>query len=162
MAGKRLFAAISLLVLAVLGPGALPAQELLPIEELPLELLAPASDPVESAWANGGAIVGWGQNTSGQLNVPAGVKSVVAVAGGAFHSLALKADGTVVGWGLNANGQCDAPPGLANVAAVASGYAHTVVLDGILVGPDSLAAGTAGVAYPAVTFTQSGGIGAIT
>ncbi|WP_211252429.1 RCC1 domain-containing protein, partial [Deinococcus marmoris] len=34
-----------------------------------------------------------------------GLSDVVAMAGGSYHSLALKADGTVTAWGLNGNGQ---------------------------------------------------------
>ena len=68
-----------------------------------------------------GAVAAWGRNASGQLgdnsttdrNVPvfvntAGVlagKTVVAMAAGASHSLALCADDTVVAWGDNAFGQ---------------------------------------------------------
>ena len=44
-------------------------------------------------------MVAWGDNDYGQCNVPAGLSGVVAVAAGAYHSLALKADGTVVAWG---------------------------------------------------------------
>jgi len=47
---------------------------------------------------------------------------VTAVAAGAAHTLALKADGTVVSWGLNSSGQTDVPAGLSGVVAVAAGY----------------------------------------
>jgi hypothetical protein len=46
--------------------------------------------------------------------VPAGLSDAVALAAGAYHSLALKADGTVVAWGSNGDGQTDVPAGLAN------------------------------------------------
>ncbi|MBW7927619.1 MAG: RCC1 repeat-containing protein, partial [Fimbriimonadaceae bacterium] len=63
-----------------------------------------------------GTVVAWGSNSRGQLgdgttsdrNVPApvpGLDNVVAVAGGMFHSLALRADGTVWAWGANESGQ---------------------------------------------------------
>ena len=42
------------------------------------------------------------------------------IAGGDYHSLALKSDGTVVAWGDNVDHQCDIPPGLTNVVAVAT------------------------------------------
>ena len=44
-------------------------------------------------------VVAWGANTSGESNVPAGLTNAIAVAGGAAHSLALKADGTLIAWG---------------------------------------------------------------
>ena len=42
------------------------------------------------AWAapHGGFLVGWGDNSFGQTNVPAG-NDFVAIAGGLYHSLAL-------------------------------------------------------------------------
>ena len=68
-----------------------------------------------------GQVFGWGLNTSGQLGnnsttnslVPVEVnangvlagKTVVAIAAGSSHSLALTADGQVFGWGLNTSGQ---------------------------------------------------------
>ena len=68
-----------------------------------------------------GTVVSWGLNSSGQLGinsttpskVPVGVsvsgvpstRTVVAVAAGANHSLALCSDGKAVAWGLNTNGQ---------------------------------------------------------
>lgn len=68
-----------------------------------------------------GAVAAWGCNADGELGdnstnnsvVPVAVnaagvlsgKTVVAVAGGEGHSLALCADGTLAAWGRNLNGQ---------------------------------------------------------
>jgi alpha-tubulin suppressor-like RCC1 family protein len=69
-----------------------------------------------------GTVAAWGLNGSGQLgdnttvqrSTPISViglggsgtlQNVVAVAGGANHSLALLSDGTVAAWGMNTNGQ---------------------------------------------------------
>jgi len=68
---------------------------------------------------------------------------VVAIAAGAYHTLALKADGTVLGWGAgivnkDANpdyGQSLVPVGLSNVVAIAAGAYHSlaVIADGTMV-----------------------------
>ena len=42
--------------------------------------------------------------------VPAG-NDFKAVAGGGYHSLALRKDGSIVAWGWNDRGQCDMPTG---------------------------------------------------
>ena len=65
-------------------------------------------------------VVAWGDNSSGQTNVPAGLNNVVAVAAGWDHNLALRADGTVVAWDGNYFGQATVPAGLNNVVAVAA------------------------------------------
>jgi hypothetical protein len=57
-----------------------------------------------------GTVVAWGDNSSGQTNVPLWLSNVVTVAGGEFHSLALRSDGTVVGWGENFYGECTGVP----------------------------------------------------
>jgi alpha-tubulin suppressor-like RCC1 family protein len=76
------------------------------------------------ALCSDGTLAAWGGNSSGQLgdgtttqrkapvavSTAAGVsalagRTVVAVAGGGTHSLALCSDGTVAAWGANANGQ---------------------------------------------------------
>jgi hypothetical protein len=75
-----------------------------------------------------GRVVGWGDNSKGQLNVPAGLNSVTAIAAGCNHSLALKSDGTVVAWGDNSKGQLKIPTGLNNVTAIAAGCNHSLAL----------------------------------
>jgi len=69
------------------------------------------------ALKNDGSVWSWGDNLGGQLgngtsilksNVPVQVSSltgVIAIAAGAYHSLALKNDGTVWAWGYNNYGQ---------------------------------------------------------
>lgn len=76
-----------------------------------------------------------GNNVVGQLDVPADVKDLVAIAAGADHTLGLKVDGTVVAWGRNADGETDVPPGLADVVAVSAADAYSLALrrDGSLV-----------------------------
>ena len=76
----------------------------------------------------GSGVLSWGDNSSGQTNVPAGLSNVVAVAGGSSHSAALRNDGTVVAWGSNSYGQTNVPAGLSNVIALAAGGRHNLAL----------------------------------
>ncbi len=80
------------------------------------------------------SVVGWGNNSDGQLTPPAGLSNLVAIAAGYFHSLALKSDGTVVGWGDPF--YATTPAGLSNVVAIAAGLFHSLALknDGTVVG----------------------------
>ena len=87
--------------------------------------VAPGADQV---FAVGKKVLAWGNNTSGQANVLDDLTTVVAVAGGQFHSLALKSDGTVAAWGYNGSGQLNVPYGLNNVVSVAGGYNHSLAL----------------------------------
>ncbi len=73
-------------------------------------------------------VAAWGGDFYGQLDVPPGLENCVAIAGGFYHSLALRADGTVAAWGYNASGQTEVPPGLTNVVAVAAGWGHSLAL----------------------------------
>ena len=82
----------------------------------------------DQVFAVGKRVVAWGDNRYGQTNMPVGLSNVVAVAGGWYHSLALKSDGTVAGWGYNGNGQTNVPVGLSNVVAVAAGGNHSLAL----------------------------------
>src|SRR5271157_5460294 len=64
-------------------------------------------------------IVGWG----GQCPPPPdGLTNAVCVAGGAYHAVALRADGTVTAWNDLLPGQTNRPPGLTNVVAVGAGF----------------------------------------
>ena len=67
-------------------------------------------------------ILVWGQNVYGQSTVPGGVTGITAIAGGAYHSLALSGDGAVVAWEWNTEGQTTVPVGaLAGITAIAGG-----------------------------------------
>ena len=46
-----------------------------------------------------GVVVAWGDNDEGETDVPRGLDSVIAVAAGWYHSLAVTGDGKVVAWG---------------------------------------------------------------
>ena len=97
-----------------------------------------------------GTVAAWGQNTNGQLAVPADATGVVAIAACGDQSLALRADGRVVAWGAPSA----VPPDLSNVVAVAAGVnAHALSnppgafdlalkADGTVVGWDSTGAMT--------------------
>jgi len=82
-----------------------------------------------------GSVYAWGDNSAGELNVPAGLTNAVAVAAGVQDSLALTRDGAVIGWGYNRYGQVSIPPGLSNVVRLAAGYYHSLALksDGTVV-----------------------------
>ena len=71
-----------------------------------------------------------GDNTFAQLSVPVGASNLVAVAAGAWHSLALGADGVPVAWGENSDGQCDVPNDLTNALAIAAGGYHSLAIRG--------------------------------
>ena len=69
----------------------------------------------------------WGDNASGQTEVPSLASSVVMVAPsgsdhmGPNHLLVLRADGTPVAWGSNGAGQTNVPQSLGPVIGVAVG-----------------------------------------
>ena len=77
-----------------------------------------------------GSVVAWGDNGSGQCNVPplpAGL-SYVEVDAGYWHTVARRSDGSVDAWGNNSSFQCNVPPLPAGLsyAEVAAGFSHTV------------------------------------
>jgi alpha-tubulin suppressor-like RCC1 family protein len=87
-------------------------------------------------------VAAWGDDTYGQTEIPDGLDGVIRVAGGYYHSLALRSDRTVVAWGLSGSrfngynyGQTTVPPGITNAIAVAAGGYHSLALqaDGTVV-----------------------------
>ena len=98
-----------------------------------------------------GTVWAWGLNADGELgdgtalsvsNRPVQVTSlsgVVAIAAGAYHSMALKSDGTVWAWGFNVSGalgtgntfSSNIPlqvSGLTGIKAISAGYLHSLAL----------------------------------
>lgn len=86
------------------------------------------STPVYVSVGGPFVIRAWGDNGSGQTNVPGGLTGAVAVSAGYSHSLALKNDGTVVTWGNSAGGLAIVPSGLTNVVAISAGYNFSLAL----------------------------------
>jgi hypothetical protein len=94
-----------------------------------------------------GTVFDWGvQSPSGLLppgvpiaalltNAPIGATNIVSVAAGAFHCLALRADGTVFAWGYDTSGQTNIPAAATNVVAISGGWYHNLALraDGHLI-----------------------------
>lgn len=98
-----------------------------------------------------GTVWSWGDNSIGQLGNPQlysqqpvpkkieGIDSVVAIAAGGTHSLALKSDGTVWTWGSNFNGELGIGsnkssyvpvkiPSLSGVKAISAGAFYSLAL----------------------------------
>jgi hypothetical protein len=89
--------------------------------------LLAAAGAVQTAHA-GGVVRAWGENYFGQSTVPTDLGACTAVAGGTFHSLALRQDGVVRAWGDNVQGQCDVPTDLGACTAVAGGGYHSLAV----------------------------------
>ena len=81
-----------------------------------------------NAWLTVPQAGAWGDDSFGQLDSPAPLTNLVAVAAGAYHSLALRADGTVLAWGYNDHGECDPPPTLGDAIAIAAGGYHSLAI----------------------------------
>ena len=75
-----------------------------------------------------GTPVSWGFNFYGQTNVPAAASNIVALAEGAWFTLAVSNSGAIYGWGYNANGQTDPPPGVTNSIGVSAGDVFSAAL----------------------------------
>ena len=73
-------------------------------------------------------VIAWGSSLQGQTNTPGVITNLVNFVAGAFHCLALNADGTVVAWGKTWDGQTNVPPTATNVVAIAAGAAHSLAL----------------------------------
>jgi hypothetical protein len=69
-----------------------------------------------------------GDNSLGQLSPPPAATNAIAIAAGAWHNLALGADGGVIAWGDNWDGQCDVPASLGQAVMIAAGGYHSLAL----------------------------------
>jgi hypothetical protein len=78
-----------------------------------------------------GSIVAWGDNGSGQRDVPPPNSGFTAVSAGYYHSLGLKQDGSIVSWGDSA----PVPSPNTGFKAIAAGMEHSLGLksDGAIV-----------------------------
>ncbi len=87
------------------------------------------------AGSSSGTAAAWGDNGSGQCNIPSPNSAFISVAAGFYHSLGLKSDGTVVAWGDNSEGQCNVPSSNSGFISVAGGGHHSLGLksDGTVV-----------------------------
>ena len=77
-----------------------------------------------------GKVIAWGYNDFGQTTVPIdATTSVVAIAAGDTHALALRSDGRAIAWGYNGYGECDVPSAASNsIVAIAAGGFHCMAL----------------------------------
>ena len=70
----------------------------------------------------------WVYNDQGQCNTPADLGVCSSVAGGGYHTIALRTNGGVRCWGENTYGQCNTPADLGACASIAGGGYHTIAL----------------------------------
>lgn len=76
-----------------------------------------------------GRVYAWGDNSSGQTDVPAEAESgVTKVTAGFGFAYVLKNDGTVLGWGDSTNNRFDYT-GLTNIVDLVSGWFETLFID---------------------------------
>ncbi len=102
-------------------------------------VLFPLADRAHSATPGNagtpGSVVAWGYDRYGQVSgAPTGT-GFTAVAAGALHSVAVRADGSLASWGWDSQGQVSATPTETGFTAVDAGIYHSVALrtDGSLV-----------------------------
>ncbi len=80
-------------------------------------------------------IMAWGDDSGGQIDVPTNLYDAVAVAGGEYHTVAIRHDGSLMAWGMDDVGQIDAPTNSLPFVAVAAGADHNLAIadDGSIV-----------------------------
>jgi alpha-tubulin suppressor-like RCC1 family protein len=73
-------------------------------------------------------VVSWGDDSSGQTDVPTNLFDAVAVAGGDYHSVAIRHDGSLMAWGSDDAGQTDIPSNAVPIVAIAAGAEHNLAI----------------------------------
>jgi len=77
-------------------------------------------------WGGISVVVAWGDNGSGQCNIPAGLSRTTSITAGYSHSLALDLGRSVLAWGNTS--QTAIPAGLLGVTAIDAGAYHSLAL----------------------------------
>jgi hypothetical protein len=70
--------------------------------------------------------VAWGLNDWGQLNIPANLPRVTAMAAGARHTVVQLCTGKVLAWGGSSTNLAAVPPSLAGTLVIAAGAEHSL------------------------------------
>jgi len=73
-------------------------------------------------------VIAWGDDSGNQTDVPVGLDDVVAVAGGDYHTLALRHNGSLAAWGFDGDGQTDVPSSPLCFVSVAAGADHSLAI----------------------------------
>ncbi len=81
-----------------------------------------------SVFGPAGKVLAWGDNSGGQTNVPPDLDDAVAVAGGDFHTLALRRNGALIAWGSNGDHQTNVPADGLRIVGIACGAAHNLAI----------------------------------
>ena len=97
-----------------------------PFNLISLLLIGIVSVPITFAAAQPDSLLSWGQVLRPQLP-PAVDAEPTSVVAGAYHNVALYADGSMQVWGENVNGQCNAPRAT-DFTSIAAGFYHTLAL----------------------------------
>jgi hypothetical protein len=82
------------------------------------------------------SVVGLGDNSFGQTNIPNNLGPVAVAGAGLLHNLLLKSDATLIGWGSEANPPVGFFSGISNIVAISPGFFHSLAIrsDGTVVG----------------------------
>lgn len=92
-------------------------------------ILVGATCVIAAAAHGQGQVVGWGSNLNGELRlVTESLLPFTSVRGGAFHTVALRADGTVACWGSNVLAQGTPPSDLGPVKLIDAGSFFSVAV----------------------------------
>ncbi|MBP7937749.1 MAG: SUMF1/EgtB/PvdO family nonheme iron enzyme [Phycisphaerae bacterium] len=75
-----------------------------------------------------GEMFAWGNNNTGQCDVPSPNVAFVMTAGGGSHTLGLRIDGSIVAWGGNDDGECNVPAPNTGFRAIAAGHTFSLAL----------------------------------
>ena len=80
------------------------------------------------AYRTTGTLIGWGDNSNGEITIPGDLGPLLGIAAGDGFSVALRTDGTVRAWGRTDGARTSVPANLSQVISIAAGYSHTLAL----------------------------------